>query len=654
MDQTTQKLFMGAAGTGTAAATFTAVDVGPSTYVAGDEAAWQPRNILGLIHAAGAYFIIGYRGNTVGTFATARSTDGRNWVTSTSLGSAWSSQSTASAGASIIYNNSIFLAAGGTGRVATSVDGVTWVNQAGLISVGFNRNLTSLSWNGSVFLVAGNEGYVATSPDGVTWTLQTGLRSTAWGVDGTVASVVWNGSVFVAVGSNGSRCATSPNGITWTYQTGLNTAYANTFFNKVYYDGTKLWALGSSGRLATSTDNGVTWSANTGISSINATANLRDILFNGSYYLVCNSTAGILRSQDGITWTNYAFSLFNGGQTGSYPRHVAWDGSNWLIANDFYSDIAVSTNPIFTNTTWSVSFQISRQLNFTSIYWDGEKAIVGTAFGGLYTTNGSNTTWTYYGSLKNSSWGAYSINGITKVGSIYYTVGERANAATSSDGLIWTHQPGLASVWGTSFTANGIAYGNGIFVACGSSGRIATSTDGITWTNISGLSSTAFSTSNCVDIDFGNGKFIVVGGRFVATSTDGIAWTTVDLSSASANWGFGAATSCLWSGTHYIVGGAGRFTRSVNGVTWSPLISIPNTPSSNISDIASSETELFAINTNSSSGNNYMSSLDNGASWTGAATPIVTTYLNFTKVTRAAGSYLAIGTRFVAVKFTRN
>ena len=64
-----------------------------------------------------------------------------------------------------------------------------------------------------LWVAAGASGLLATSPDGITWTQQTSSFATT-----TIRAVAYDGSQWVAAGTSG-KLATSPDGITWTQQT---------------------------------------------------------------------------------------------------------------------------------------------------------------------------------------------------------------------------------------------------------------------------------------------------------------------------------------------------------------------------------------------------------------------------------------------------
>ncbi len=130
----------------------------------------------------------------------------------------------------VAWGSSYFVSVGKYSTVFTSADGITWTHRPNLKSTGFASPISGdfsgttancIVWNGSIFVVGGDSGRIATSPDGITWTYQSGLASTGWSTSG-VFVIKWNGSLFIAGGSDG-KIATSPDGITWTYLPALST-----------------------------------------------------------------------------------------------------------------------------------------------------------------------------------------------------------------------------------------------------------------------------------------------------------------------------------------------------------------------------------------------------------------------------------------------
>lgn len=119
------------------------------------------------------------------------------------------------------YGEGQFVVAGGSGKLETSPDGVTWTARTsgfGVLSVmGVTYSAALDLW-----VICGPGGSISTSPDAITWT----ARTSGFGVY-TVAGVRWipELALFMAYGETATtlKLATSPDGVTWTdYSTGMS------------------------------------------------------------------------------------------------------------------------------------------------------------------------------------------------------------------------------------------------------------------------------------------------------------------------------------------------------------------------------------------------------------------------------------------------
>ena len=256
----------------------------------------------------------------------------------------------------ITWSGTQYLAVGGTQRIYSSPDGMTWT----LRSSG-TQKLNRVIWSGSQFVAVGGNPVggtttILTSPDGVSWTPQP-----LTGVTGSLSAVAWSGSLFVAVGSGnaGNGILTSPDGVTWTAQTSTNTGY----LSDVIWTGSQFIAYGNDATL-TSPD-GVVWTAATvtspGFSAITYGAGkfvgvgglgiftstdalswtaqvsgtqktLRDVTWTGELFAAAGDAGTLLTSPDGITWTTYP------APTSQNLAGIASNGSQ-LIAVGYQSTI---------------------------------------------------------------------------------------------------------------------------------------------------------------------------------------------------------------------------------------------------------------------------------------------------------------------------
>jgi len=75
----------------------------------------------------------------------------------------------------IAFANGRFVAAGGSGRMAYSSDGVTWTGipggtGAGTSTFGTTSDIYAITYDNGKFVAGGGSGKMATSPDGINWT----------------------------------------------------------------------------------------------------------------------------------------------------------------------------------------------------------------------------------------------------------------------------------------------------------------------------------------------------------------------------------------------------------------------------------------------------------------------------------------------------
>ena len=103
----------------------------------------------------------------------------------------------------------LWVAAGASGKLATSPDGATWTQQTSSFGT---TNINAVAHDGTQCVAVDSSGKLATSPDGITWTQRTSSFTT------TIRAFAHDGTQWVAAGDSG-KLATSPDGVTWTQQT---------------------------------------------------------------------------------------------------------------------------------------------------------------------------------------------------------------------------------------------------------------------------------------------------------------------------------------------------------------------------------------------------------------------------------------------------
>lgn len=114
----------------------------------------------------------------------------------------------------IAYNGTnLYVAAGQTGKLWTSPDGITWTSRTS----GFGSNaIHNVAFGNGLWVAVGGNGTLSTSSDGITWTARTANMST-----NLIRYVIYANSLWVAIGNGGGTVNTggiiySTDGITWT------------------------------------------------------------------------------------------------------------------------------------------------------------------------------------------------------------------------------------------------------------------------------------------------------------------------------------------------------------------------------------------------------------------------------------------------------
>jgi len=131
-------------------------------------------------------------------FVAVGGTHGSGVMTSTN-GTAWRGRSSGRL-ASISHGAGMFVAAGYSGNVITSLDATNWITRPS----GTTNNLLGIGYGGGVYAAVGNRGTILTSTDATTWT------SRASGVTNDLTAVAYGNGRFVAVGANATILESGP------------------------------------------------------------------------------------------------------------------------------------------------------------------------------------------------------------------------------------------------------------------------------------------------------------------------------------------------------------------------------------------------------------------------------------------------------------
>lgn len=241
---------------------------------------------------AGALYGVAWNGSTFAAVGERilTSPDGKSWTVAASFSSCVFSR--------IAAHESTFVAVGadrGRGCIATSVDGVAWVDRTAALPSNTGV-LASVAWTGSAFWAIGNvdQGRLGlssvffSSADGVTWSRQVGPEE-------FLVGVAAQGALLVAVGGlaqRGAIFASSDNGQTWTE----GRTSSKQPFRAVTRSDSLFVAVGREGVAATSLD-GVNWAERqSGVSQ-----DLVGVVWNGSLFVTVGDGA-VATSPDGMQW----------------------------------------------------------------------------------------------------------------------------------------------------------------------------------------------------------------------------------------------------------------------------------------------------------------------------------------------------------------
>jgi hypothetical protein len=241
-------------------------------------------------------------------------------------------------------NSGKFLTTNGTAESwATVTVPLTWTQRL----IHGDGSINTIAYNGSnLYVAAGSSGSLYSSPDGVTWT----SRTSGFSSD-SILKVAYGNGLWVAVGDSG-KISTSTDGITWTART-ANMA-ASTIYDVIYAN--SIWvAVGSAGGTSntggiTYSTDGITWTRKS--QSITVGSTYIAVVYNGSNFIVFSS---------GISTNNYLYA-----STPSGTWTAANDGTTGGATNAFYDGTRVLKVVSNSGLVWySTSATIGTMTNIT-------------------------------------------------------------------------------------------------------------------------------------------------------------------------------------------------------------------------------------------------------------------------------------------------
>lgn len=669
----------------------------------------------------------------VGSGATAHSTDGVNWTTTGGASYlsavAWTGSQLVAVGYSgavmrstngtvwtkstlsgtpdlldVVWTGSQLIAVGELGKIFTSPNGQTWTERQS----GIATDLNCVQMHGSLIVAAGDAGRVISSPDGIAWTIRDAgltrnctdlavkggqlvglfegniLSSTPDGVTwnsgpvrglGGASRLLWNGTSLIAVGA-GSYA--SPDGLVWTVG-GPGPGSTNSPLVLVW-NGTRFIAAG--GTKIQSSDDGLQWTA-----APIVTQDLRCVATSGPVTVAVGYQGNILRSNDGLTWTNVS------PPADTSPvrfQAIVWDGNRFIASSP---DLAVSStdgvtwsaigpgalNDVASNGSEFVAVGADGRVRHSSdgIHWQPHNLNTFADLKAVSFVNGSwfatGTQGALFRSQDGSSWasansgiGATSLGRVSWNGAIYLTGSDSYSSAdgwtwtsrNTPDAMSWTGADGnvfrgeftgpwvgysLESPDGISWTRvnsrsklTGATYGGGLLVATSAGGELLISTDGVTWTTID-TPARAWLQS----VTWTGSMFVAVGFRVgisatVLTSSDGFTWQQLSPS------GFESGTSLnhvVWTGSRLVaVSSSARIYVSTNAAAWTE---VGNPAGATMDMIAWSGSMLVAVGANGA----IITSPD-GLAWTKRTS---NTTASLWGVTWTGSQFVAVGNSGVIV-----
>lgn len=274
------------------------------------------------------------------------------------------------------------IACGGAGKVSSNPgDGVTWTARTSQFG---SNSVLGACYAGGQFVIVGSTGKIATSLDGITWTLQADINSTY-----NFRGVAYNGTnLYVAVGvdsdSGTEIIYSSPTGTTWTQRSiGVNGGCFKVAF------GAGIWVTSCvGGAIFTSTD-GLTWTP--GFFDAVGAQPGRSCLFgnvSGGVFVIGAENGGVFSSTNGTLWTSRT-SQFSGDNI----LAGAFGDGKFVIGGDSGK---ISTSP--DGTTWTARTAVSA--NNVSTLGFGGGLWMANGSSNLYTISDPTTgSWTSQGNV---------------------------------------------------------------------------------------------------------------------------------------------------------------------------------------------------------------------------------------------------------------
>ncbi len=189
-----------------------------------------PINLVSVTYGNGNFVATGYWGST-GVIMISQ--NGITWAQVSSVNGMQLSN--------VAYGAGTFVLISSGGYIETSYDGVTWTGRGAAIN-NSNSVWSGLSYGNGLFVAVavGGSKKIITSTNGMTWTVR--VMGVAYGLN----SITFGNGLFVAVGNN--SIVTSSDGINWT----VGTSSTSDNWHSITYGGGVFVAVGGSGAIIAS------------------------------------------------------------------------------------------------------------------------------------------------------------------------------------------------------------------------------------------------------------------------------------------------------------------------------------------------------------------------------------------------------------------
>lgn len=386
----------------------------------------------------------------------------------------------------------------------------------------------------------------------------------------------------------------------------------------------------------TSDDEGVSWTAHK--SDLDSYSSLRRLIWNGSQWVAIEfsgvdggSPYYLSKSTDGQHWTRSGAIATLAG----FPalNDLVWTGSAYIIGGSNFNSFTGVTTPYLLRSTDGINWTnhaltgVSDSTFISSVVWSGSKLVAVGNVSNAYTSTDDGATWTRQSmgtTVQKVGW-----NGSKFVGVGYDSNLQTVAGAYSSDGAIWTlattPPPDLPQALTTVGTT---------MLGVGANGSIFSSSNGDGWTRrsptgpIPDLAAVAANPSGVIVAGGG----LVLAGSILRSTNSGDSWTEV--SSTFVN-------DLVWDPAHSTfvgVDGLGSVVSS-DGGTWSS--SSAAFGSQFINRLAYGNSTLVAVGTADWTNGSIWTSTDGANSWTNRTLPANTMQLR--AIAYIGAQWVAVG-----------